>query len=329
MKQPYVLAVAHFIAGTLIILINGLLCASVLTSRKLQTTANILLCNMWLVNLILGVVTAVHNIMEEEEQRITVTAVSTSEWSVVVVNCFVTVSMLLTLTTSRLVTIRSQSNRHHMSLKSVFKLMAVLWATVFVLSSTKAIVASLHKRAPDAVCYDCFLGFEITSLFIFTLVTLVMYCASLYLITVRKNRTVYDLGAAVAQPTSVELYDLSNEYKLTSTVGLMLMNFVLACAAYVIFETLLIAAHSARFEINPVEHRFRYSNDLIVGVLYAHCLINPIVFICRDEATGDTVRCILLCARRGGRTGADDCEENTAFLRPNRRTATVGPVADV
>lgn len=327
-EEPYLLAITHFFVGTIIIIVNGLLCSSVLADKKLQTAPNVLLTNMWIVNIILGIVTAISNVVvvdSDTDQTMTIsTSVSTSEWTVTVVNCFVTVSILLALTTNRLMTIRSHcssADANRMSLRSVFKLLAVLWSSVFILSSSKTIISSLYKNAPDAVCYACLIGFEMTSLFIFTTVTLCVYCASLYLIIVRKNRTVYDL-VTVSQPlrTSLEHFDLSNEYKLTTTVGLMLMNFVFACSSYVLFEAILVAAQSEHIRINPPSgavdhHRYhRYSNDLIIGVLYAHCLLNPILYIFRDDETRETIRRMLTCNRRTF-VRRNENDERYAFVR--------------
>lgn len=294
-KMPnyvYGISIGQFLIGAAITVLNAILWLSVAVNPRLRIAPHLFLGNIWFANLLLGIIVAVSNVVDDSNTYV----FKKTEGTIAIVNGFVNVAMLLALVTNRVVAVRNPNKA--MSTTAAFKIIIGTWGLILSLTLIKTVLFGLNQIGTSGACFDCFLIFEVTTLVFATAATLLTFFISFYLIYSYRNRTI---GDSSSQGPAI---NHQKEYELTLTVGLLLLGFSLTFLAFVsLIAVWLAKPHLLNLGIA----------EIIITLFYTHCLINPIVVLIRDPDVRSTARSLIRCQRPNGAVG------------PQEQVATVGP----
>lgn len=292
-KLIYAVAMAQFLLGVLITVINTLLVAVLITTEKLKKDAtHFLLANMWFANLLLGVIIAVVNVVEHGGN---VVSIEKPKGTITIINSMVTLVLLLTLITNRLLIVRA--NKQAMSLKCASIVVAVTWSSVFVLTFVKAIVSSLNKYN-GSTCWICFLNFEVAILILLGIVAVFFFIITLVKHIVRKKHTVTEGASEQSDWHQAVVNTQKNEMRITVTVGMLLIVFLVVMASYILMQAVWL------YQNICVD-----ASEIIICIFYFHCLLNPAIYLCRDKEARQALRRLITC-----KSGKDDIQQNQELI---------------
>lgn len=294
----YAIAIAQFLLGVLITIVNTLMVAVLITSTKLRkNVTHCLLTNMWFANLFLGVIIAVVNVVETTGINATgyrMVSIEKPKGTITIINSLVTIATLLTLIINRFLVVRFSKNG--MTLKNVAVIILMIWLLVFVLTFVKAIVSSLNKYNGSA-CFICFLNFEVVVLILLGIVSVFFFIVTIFKALLKKKHNVAD--SAQSQPTVVpavqepgpkqplvRTLDMNSNDSMhtTVTIGIMLIVFLLVMASYILMQAVWIYQH-----IEPD------ASEIVICIFYIHCLINPAIVMCRDKDLTQHMKKLITC----------------------------------
>uniref|UniRef100_A0A915KRW8 Uncharacterized protein n=1 Tax=Romanomermis culicivorax TaxID=13658 RepID=A0A915KRW8_ROMCU len=189
----YVISLVEFLIGTLITVINAVAC--LISMPKSAQTSNLwnkpdigrryLTINIWVSNMFLGLIVAVgHVIASDALYR--VSKIENTDGIASVVDCFSVNASLLVIASNFLVGLH-RPQRCLGRTKSIH-VVAAIWTMTAALNFIKAIVSSLYNYNGSA-CFPCLSNFEVVTLSLLTLCTVVIFLIGAHKVYIKKKRS--------------------------------------------------------------------------------------------------------------------------------------------
>lgn len=162
---------------------------------------------------------------------------------------------------------------------------------VLALLIGKAALFAYYQQHEEAICYRCILGFEAAMLFIFAVITILLYVVAVVLTccTRRDEEMLTRYGALMACSYG-NLYPSLDEQpsqrrRCLITTGMLLIVFV---SGYILLFWMLIAVITSADRHQLAARQMEPSAytkivDWVLLLTGAHALLNPLIYVLREQ----------------------------------------------